>query len=401
MNQSFKSDEVVAKANEDEPSTSHVVKNKFVPSYTYSSWRRLRDVCRTLQETQEIVALQRRKLDVLLASEEEYRELAERVQCEQVELQALRDYVERQKCRIMTCRMKLIHFNDEKFQKDVMTSKRSNEVIKMQEDLLKRKAAFSLAKDNLLLIASHLAWRRRKMVDDLMHIYVINLNTSSKARLMPSSCTCHSIACITGLHLPDALSFLGHSDIEVSAAIGYVVQALSLLSRIYNFPYQYGMFFFGSKSTIKDPILEETYPLYGMTRNREKFEEGMSLLNKNISQLRWSFGITTKRVGRTLFNLQDLLLHIVSGRHDSSLDPALQRPSISCRSVGNVDITLHKCAERNSEFSQESKPSKMDPSSICRSGPFVVKRIENNFQAGKYCINKVVIIMTHLLFFLH
>lgn len=51
-----------------------------------------------------------------------------------------------------------------------------------------------------------------------------------------------------------------------------------------------------------------------MTRNREKFEEGMSLLNKNISQLRWSFGITTKKVGRTLSNLQDLLLHIVSER---------------------------------------------------------------------------------------
>lgn len=64
-------------------------------------------------------------------------------------------------------------------------------------------------RDNLLLIASHLAWRRRKMVDDLMHIYIINLNTSPEARLIPSACTCNSIASITGLHLPDALSFPG------------------------------------------------------------------------------------------------------------------------------------------------------------------------------------------------
>lgn len=42
---------------------------------------------------------------------------AERMQSEQVELQALRDRLERQKCRIMTRRMKLIHFNDEKFEK--------------------------------------------------------------------------------------------------------------------------------------------------------------------------------------------------------------------------------------------------------------------------------------------
>lgn len=104
---------------------------------------RLRDVCRALREMQEIALTQREKLDVLLANEKEHRELvrisysyeigkpsfvikilifemlfkAEQVQCEKVELQALRDYVERQKCRIMTCRMKLIHFNDEKFQK--------------------------------------------------------------------------------------------------------------------------------------------------------------------------------------------------------------------------------------------------------------------------------------------
>lgn len=36
---------------------------------------RLRDVCRALQETQEIAMLQREKLDMVLANEEEYREL--------------------------------------------------------------------------------------------------------------------------------------------------------------------------------------------------------------------------------------------------------------------------------------------------------------------------------------
>ncbi|CAG9536363.1 unnamed protein product [Cercopithifilaria johnstoni] len=119
MNWPSKSVEVITEGNENEPSTSCIIKDKLVPSYTYSSWKRLRDVCRALQETQEIALLQREKLDVLLANEKECRELAERVQCEQVELQALRDYVERQKCRIMTCRMKLVHFNDEKFQKGI------------------------------------------------------------------------------------------------------------------------------------------------------------------------------------------------------------------------------------------------------------------------------------------
>ncbi|VDM91405.1 unnamed protein product [Onchocerca ochengi] len=366
MNQPSENVKVIAEANINEPSTSRISKDKLVPSYTYSSWKRLRDVCRALQEAQEKTMLQRKNLDALLANEQEYRDLAERVKCEQVELQALRDCVERQKCRVMTCRMKLIHFNDGKFQKDMMTNKRSNEVIKIQEDLLKRKTALSLAKDNLLLIASHLAWRRRKMVDDLMHIFVINLNASSETRLMSSSCACHSIACIAGLHLPDALSFLGHSDIEVSGAIGYVIQVLSLLSRIYNFPYQYGMCFFGSKSTIKDPVLDETYPLYGITRNREKFKEGMLLLNKNISQLRWSFGINTKKMGKTLSNLQDLLFHIVNERHDTSSESVFQKPSVSYRSNGNVDISLHKCAKQNIEFNQENKPSKMDHLSLCR-----------------------------------
>lgn len=39
------------------------------------------------------------------------------MQCKKVELRALQDRVERQKCRIMTCRMKLIRINDERFQK--------------------------------------------------------------------------------------------------------------------------------------------------------------------------------------------------------------------------------------------------------------------------------------------
>uniref|UniRef100_A0A915PLU1 UV radiation resistance-associated gene protein n=1 Tax=Setaria digitata TaxID=48799 RepID=A0A915PLU1_9BILA len=358
--------ELVAEGNENGPSTSNVVKDKLVPSYTYNSWKRLRDVCRALQETQAVAIFQREKLDRLLESEEENRQLAEQAQCQQVELRALRDYVERQKCRVMTCRMKLIHFNDEKFQKDITTSKRSHEVIKMQEELLKRKTALSLAKDNLHLIASHLAWRRRKMVGDLMRIYVINLNATPEARLLPSTCTCHSVACITGLHLPDSSSTLGHSDVEVSAAIGYVVQILSLLSRIYNFPYQYSMYFFGSKSTIKDPVLDETYPLYGISRNREKFEEGMSLLNRNISQLRWSFGITTRKLGKTLPNLQDLLLHIVDERIDASQNLVFRRPSVNCGTIENLNISSYKFAKQNTELNQGIKSSKVDAPFLCR-----------------------------------
>lgn len=62
---------------------------------------------------------------------------------------------------------------------------------------------------------------------------------------------------IVNLHL-FPLKFLGHSDTEVSAAVGHVVQLLLLLSRIYNFPYQYGMYFSASRSTITDPVIEET-----------------------------------------------------------------------------------------------------------------------------------------------
>ncbi|VDM99538.1 unnamed protein product [Thelazia callipaeda] len=78
---------------------------------------RLRDVCRALQETQERVAVQRKEVETILEEEKEFRELAEQVQCAGVQLKALRDDIEKIKCRIMTCRMKLIHLNDEKFKK--------------------------------------------------------------------------------------------------------------------------------------------------------------------------------------------------------------------------------------------------------------------------------------------
>ncbi|VDN43209.1 unnamed protein product [Gongylonema pulchrum] len=50
--------------------------------------------------------------------------------------------------------------------------------------------------------------------------------------------------------------------------------------------------------------------------SRGRFEDAMSLLNKNIAQLRWWFGLTTNKTDSTLLNLQDLLLHIISERSE-------------------------------------------------------------------------------------
>lgn len=47
------------------------------------------------------------------------------------------------------------------------------------------------------------------MVEDLIRIYVISLDTPPAARLVPAPCTCNPVASIVGLHLPDTISLLG------------------------------------------------------------------------------------------------------------------------------------------------------------------------------------------------
>jgi hypothetical protein len=67
------------------------------------------------------------------------------------------------------------------------------------------------------------------------------------------------------------------------------------------------MHYFGSRSTIKDPITLQVYPLFDKGSNSFPFEYGVYLLNKCIAEILNSRGIPVLELQMTLSNLRMLL----------------------------------------------------------------------------------------------
>uniref|UniRef100_A0A915B8W9 UV radiation resistance-associated gene protein n=2 Tax=Parascaris univalens TaxID=6257 RepID=A0A915B8W9_PARUN len=290
-------------------SCANVSKAK-VPSYSRASWCRLREVCCVLQETQQRVIKQKDELDALLHMDAEYRDTVSAVQAQTIVLRSLESSVERAKCRLMTIRMKLICVHDEKRLKEAEHEERIEEIARMEEDVRRRTETVSAMRETISYTASQLVLRQRRMLNDLMDIYVIDVRGLPENRLSPLPCVCLPAVTIAGLHLPDAITSLGHAETEMTSALGHVVHMLNLIAQILNVPLRFPMSFLASRSTIVNPLTAEIFPLYSSSKNRDKFEEALQYLNRNIGQLRFDCGLTTRNIGTTLANLHDLLVHL-------------------------------------------------------------------------------------------
>ncbi|KAK3869697.1 hypothetical protein Pcinc_024990 [Petrolisthes cinctipes] len=161
------------------------------------------------------------------------------------------------------------------------------------------------------------SWRRL-LISQLPDIYPITQDSKGKY-------------CICGVHLPDAENFEGVSETSLSVALGFVAHLLVLLSQLLHLPLRYPVNPHGSMATITDISShqmrddEREFPLY--TRGKEKerlhFNYGVFLLNKNISQMRWYFGIPTTDLRTTLANLHFMMMRITQGGNGGSQQPAL------------------------------------------------------------------------------
>ncbi|VDM37922.1 unnamed protein product [Toxocara canis] len=240
--------------------------------------RRLREVCRVLQETQQRVIDQKDEIDALLLMDAQYRDSVSAVQAQTVVLRSLEMRIERAKCRLMTVRMKLIRVHDDKRNQEVEHEERTAEIKRIDEEVTKRTETLSAIRETISHTASQLVLRQRRMLKDLMDIYLIDVNGVPQNRLLPLPCVCRPAITIAGLHLPDAVASLVN--------------------------------FFASRSTLINPLTAEIFPLYALSKNRDKLEEAVHCLNKNIGQLRCDCGLATRDIGRTLSNLHDLLMHL-------------------------------------------------------------------------------------------
>ncbi|VDK53285.1 unnamed protein product [Anisakis simplex] len=320
---------------------------------------RLREVCRVLQETQQRVIDQKNELDGLLHTDQQYRDSVCRsavwnllieyllicnccslnvsaLQSQKILLRSLEKRIEYARCRIMTISMKLSRVNDDKRIRERDYEKRADEVSEMEKDIEKRTEALSIQRQAISYTVSQLVLRQRKMLNDIMNIYLIDVNGNPQNRLLPLPCICST-----------AVTIAGHPDTEVSSALGYVVHVLILISQILNIPLKFPVSFAASRSTIMHPLSAAIYPLYSLSKNRDKLEEAIQHLNGNINQLRSDFGLVTNNREKTLNNLHDLLLHLsISDCGIILPNESLIIPSFSVPHVKSAELVFKSMTQR-------------------------------------------------------
>ncbi|MFH4981123.1 hypothetical protein AB6A40_007832 [Gnathostoma spinigerum] len=293
-----------------EPDVSVNESEEYTQSFSYSTWKRLRTVCQALQDTEVVADRKEKELQAVLDNDTEYRDMVASMQEKASSIRSLSSRIECAKCRVMTIRMKLQRAVEENETINKAIQNQRIGLAQLEIDAKNMRSELLMKGCDLKFVTSQVCLRRRKMLQDLMDIYQIDLEGTPENRFLHFPCACRPAITIGGAHLPDVYSLVGHQEIEVDAAIGYVVHMLLMLSSILNVSLRYPLVFFGSRSYVINPCSETTYPLYCTTRSRDKLEKAMDYVNRNIAQLRSDCGLRVRNVKKTLLNLQDLLLHL-------------------------------------------------------------------------------------------
>jgi len=118
---------------------------------------------------------------------------------------------------------------------------------------------------------------------------------------------------ICNVHLPNSEDFAGQDEVMIAVALGYVTHLVSMIAQILDVPLRYAVRHLGSRSKITDHIVDKLpdkdreFPLYSKGKDKLQFNYGVYLLNKIVSQLRYSVGLLTQDLRPTLANLQGII----------------------------------------------------------------------------------------------
>eukprot|EP01035_Chromulina_nebulosa_P017769 gene17769-23371_t len=149
-----------------------------------------------------------------------------------------------------------------------------------------------LQKNQFLLEAKQL-----KLLNELQSIYPITCSTVNTTELYS----------IRGIELPYDL-INQRDDEQLSSGLGYIVHLLLLASKYLEIPLRYQLFYYASRSMIRDPItgIGQALPLYRKNNDRERFERAVIWLKKDIEQLLSSRGLNYDSKKDMLFNINQL-----------------------------------------------------------------------------------------------
>ncbi|KAG0227444.1 hypothetical protein BGW42_002952 [Actinomortierella wolfii] len=116
---------------------------------------------------------------------------------------------------------------------------------------------------------------------------------------------------ILNVPLPNS-SFYGIEEETVAVSLGFTCHLVTMLAYYLNVPLRYPLIPMGCRSTVLDPISmllgsKDRFPLYSKGQDRQRFEYGVFLLNKDIEQLLNSQGLQFLDLRQTLPNIRYLL----------------------------------------------------------------------------------------------
>lgn len=150
-------------------------------------------------------------------------------------------------------------------------------------------------------IEEQLTSRQRQLVYELATIFIIGKGSSNDG-----------VYRIVGIALPNSLKLNQENESHV-AGISHVVRFMILLFRVLSYPPRYAMKYVGCQSSIYDYATdkfrdqEREFALWPKINNKTYFNYGVTLLNRNIGQIRFYLGLPTEKMENTLQNLDNLL----------------------------------------------------------------------------------------------
>ncbi|KAF9361371.1 hypothetical protein BGX26_003883 [Mortierella sp. AD094] len=137
---------------------------------------------------------------------------------------------------------------------------------------------------------------------------------------------------ICSVPLPNSV-YTGLDEDSIAIALGFTCHLVTMLAHYLSVPLRYPLTPMGSRALVLDPVSlligPKEFPLYGKGQERNRFEYGVFLLNKNIEQLMNSQGLQFMDLRQTLPNLRYLMETLLTS---SPTQSTLYRSKVISRS---------------------------------------------------------------------
>ncbi|KAJ1359669.1 hypothetical protein KIN20_018452 [Parelaphostrongylus tenuis] len=272
-------------------------------------WNRLRTVALAIRSTREKLEYHQHQLDEGgdLHHLVEAHQLAHEIQNLEITIARKHKTIEQLKRMCTKKRMILRKTDDELHEKKCQLDLKRR--LSALEDHCTKTALSLKARRKYLVVFTQLARaRRRVLLNEISEIFRIMVQMTRNT-LEKQSCPCSTIDSMCNIHLPPVTELIGHQELEISAVLGYVAHLLDCISMLLDYQFRYPLQPGASASCIYYPKEKKSLPLYGSKwrAGRERIDQAVTLLGKNISQLREDSGFPSAQSERVLLSIHEWL----------------------------------------------------------------------------------------------